>query len=79
MLSVLALQHAGTLGPRCIITTADEPDAVYMESVEEGRIISASVDICRIRMVFTALEGASRRPQETLQAVRDEMRKIDNE
>ncbi len=52
---------------------------MYMESVEEGRIISASVDICRIRMVLTALEGASRRPQESLQAVRDEMRKIDNE
>lgn len=79
MLPVRASRHAGTSGPRRIITTADEPDVVYMESAEEGRIISGSADISRSRMVFTALQGAARDPQETLQAIRDEMKAIDDE
>ncbi|OLT25792.1 transcriptional regulator [Nocardiopsis sp. CNR-923] len=79
MLPVRAPRHAGTSGPRRIITTADEPEVVYMESAEEGRIISGSADISRSRMVFTALQGASRDPQETLQAVHDEMKAIDDE
>ncbi|WP_150250366.1 helix-turn-helix domain-containing protein [Nocardiopsis deserti] len=79
MLPVRAPRHAGTSGPRRIITTADEPEVVYMESAEEGRIISGSADISRSRMVFTALQGASRDPQETLQAIHDEMKAIDDE
>lgn len=79
MLPVRATRHAGTSGPRRIITTADEPEVVYMESAEEGRIISGSADINRSRMVFTALQGASRDPQETLQAIYDEMKEIDDE
>jgi transcriptional regulator with XRE-family HTH domain len=79
MLPVRAPRHAGTSGPRRIITTADEPEVVYMESAEEGRIISGSADISRSRMVFTALQGASRGPQETLQAIYDEMKVIDDE
>lgn len=79
MLPVRASRHAGTSGPRRIITTADEPDVVYMESAEEGRIISGSADISRSRMVFTALQGAAKDPQETLQAIHDEMKAIDDE
>ena len=79
MLPVRAPRHAGTSGPRRIITTADEPEVVYMESAEEGRIISGSADITRSRMVFTALQGAARDPQETLQAIHDEMKAIDDE
>ncbi|WP_306369399.1 helix-turn-helix transcriptional regulator [Nocardiopsis sp. CC223A] len=79
MLPVRASRHAGTSGPRRIITTADEPDVVYMESAEEGRIISGSADISRSRMVFTALQGTARDPQETLQAIHDEMKAIDDE
>ncbi|MCP3014858.1 helix-turn-helix domain-containing protein [Nocardiopsis dassonvillei] len=79
MLPVRAPRHPGTSGPRRIITTADEPEVVYMESAEEGRIISGSADISRSRMVFTALQGASRGPQETLQAIYDEMKVIDDE
>ncbi|WP_236568152.1 Scr1 family TA system antitoxin-like transcriptional regulator, partial [Nocardiopsis sp. FR6] len=72
-------RHAGNSGPRRIITTADEPEVVYMESAEEGRIITDSAGIFRSRLLFTALQGAARDPQETLQAIRDEMRKIDDE
>lgn len=79
MLPVRASRHAGTSGPRRIITTADEPDVAYMESAEEGRIISGSADISRSRMVFTALQGAAKDPQETLQAIHDEMKAIDDE
>lgn len=79
MIPLRAPRHAGTSGPRRIITTADEPDVVYMESAEEGRIISGSADVARSRMVFTALQGTARDPVETLQAIRDEMRMIDDE
>lgn len=72
-------RHAGNSGPRRIITTADEPEVVYMESAEEGRIITDSAGIFRSRLLFTALQGAARDPQETLQSIRDEMRKIDDE
>jgi transcriptional regulator with XRE-family HTH domain len=72
-------RHAGNSGPRRIITTADEPEVVYMESAEEGRIITDSAGIFRSRLLFTSLQGAARDPQETLEAIHDEMRKIDDE
>lgn len=71
--------HAGNSGPRRIITTADEPEVVYMESAEEGRIITDAAGIFRSRLLFTALQGAACTPQETVRAIRDEMRKIDDE
>ena len=72
-------RHAGNSGPRRIITTADEPEVVYMESAEEGRIITDSAGIFRSRLLFTSLQGAARDPQETLEAIHNEMRKIDDE
>lgn len=72
-------RHAGNSGPRRIITTSDEPEVVYMESAEEGRIITDSAGIFRSRMLFAALQGGACGPEETLRAIRDEMRKIDDE
>ncbi|WP_223809358.1 Scr1 family TA system antitoxin-like transcriptional regulator [Nocardiopsis listeri] len=55
-------RHAGNSGPRRIITTSDDPEVVYMESAEEGRIITDSAGTFRSRLLFTSLQGAARDP-----------------
>ena len=64
MIPTSSPRHAGNSGPRRIITTADEPEVVYMESAEEGRIITDSAGVLQSRLLFTSLQRAARDPQE---------------
>lgn len=52
---------------------------VYMESAEEGRIITYSAGIFRSRMLFAALQDGACGPEETLRAIRDEMKRINGD
>ena len=69
-------RHAGNNGPFRVITSADQPEVVYVESAHQGQIITATNEVGRYRMWFAALQGVAWGPDETLRAVRDEMKRI---
>ncbi len=72
-------RHAGNNGPFRVITSADQPEVVYVESAHQGQIITATNEVGRYRMWFAALQGVAWGPSETLQAVREEMKRINDE
>ncbi|CAL9605058.1 hypothetical protein SUDANB121_05530 [Nocardiopsis dassonvillei] len=72
-------RHAGNNGPFRVITSADQPEVVYVESAHQGQIITATNEVGRYRMWFAALQGVARGPDETLRAVRDEMKRISSD
>lgn len=72
-------RHAGNNGPFRVITSADQPEVVYVESAHQGQIITATNEVGRYRMWFAALQGVAWGPDETLRATRDEMKRINGE
>lgn len=72
-------RHAGNNGPFRVITSADQPEVVYVESAHQGQIITATNEVGRYRMWFAALQGVAWGPDETLRAIRDEMKRINGD
>ncbi|MGW5880461.1 Scr1 family TA system antitoxin-like transcriptional regulator [Nocardiopsis terrae] len=52
---------------------------VYVESAHQGQIITATNEVGRYRMWFAALQGVAWGPDETLKAIRDEMKRINGD
>lgn len=72
-------RHAGNNGPFRVITSSDQPEVVYVESAHQGQIITATNEVGRYRMWFAALQGVAWGPNETLRAIRDEMKRINGD
>lgn len=72
-------RHAGNNGPFRVITSPDQAEVVYVESAHQGQIITATNEVGRYRMWFAALQGVAWGPGETLQAVREEMKRINDD
>ncbi len=72
-------RHAGNNGPFRVITSADQPEVVYVESAHQGQIITATNEVGRYRMWFAALQGVAWGPDETLIAIRNEMKRINGD
>ncbi|KOX16146.1 helix-turn-helix transcriptional regulator [Nocardiopsis sp. NRRL B-16309] len=69
-------RHAGNNGPFRVITSGNQPEVVYVESAHEGQIITATNQVGRYRMWFAALQGIAIGPDETLEAIHNEMKRI---
>ena len=72
-------RHAGNNGPFRVITSADQPEVVYVESAHQGQIITATNEVGRYRMWFAALQGVAWGPDETLRSIRNEMKRINGD
>lgn len=72
-------RHAGNNGPFRVITSADQPEVVYVESAHQGQIITATNEVGRYRMWFAALQGVAWGPDETLRTIRNEMKRINGD
>ncbi|MBR8742360.1 helix-turn-helix transcriptional regulator [Nocardiopsis sp. MG754419] len=72
-------RHAGNNGPFRVITSADQPEVVYVESAHQGQIITATNEVGRYRMWFAALQGVAWGPDRTLRALQDEMKRINGD
>lgn len=72
-------KHPGTGGPFKLITTAgSQPDVLFAESAREGQLVTNSTETTSWRMQFAALQSAARSPDETLQSLRAELRKLND-
>ncbi|GAB3441832.1 hypothetical protein GCM10027570_08440 [Streptomonospora sediminis] len=72
-------RHPGNSGPFKLITSPYAPEALYTESTREGQLSTRGEHIKRYRMLFAALQGVAASPDETLEVLRKEVRKIDHE
>lgn len=74
-----APKHPGTSGPFKLITTAGaQTDVLFAESAREGQLVTNSAETTSWRMQFAALQSAARSPDETLQSLRAELRKLND-
>jgi hypothetical protein len=72
-------KHPGTSGPFKLITTAGaQTDVLFAESAREGQLVTNSAETTSWRMQFAALQSAARSPDETLQSLRAELRKLND-
>lgn len=72
-------RHPGTSGPFRLITEFNGPDVVYVESAHQGQVITATADVGRYRMWYSALQGIAVTPQAALEVLRDEVKRLDHE
>ncbi|QBI53666.1 hypothetical protein EKD16_09360 [Streptomonospora litoralis] len=71
--------HPGNSGPFNIITSPKAPDALFAENAREGQLSTNPEHLRRYRMLFAALQGVAAGPAETLTAMRNEIKRLDDE
>lgn len=71
-------RHPGNSGPFKLITSPYAPEALYTESTREGQLSTHDEHIKRYRMLFAALQGVAANPDETLEALRKEIKRLDH-
>lgn len=74
-----AVRHPGNSGAFRVLTTRDSPDVVYVESAREGQSVTLPTEVAQRRMLFAALQGVATDPDTALAAVREEMKRLENE
>ncbi|KOX14078.1 helix-turn-helix transcriptional regulator [Nocardiopsis sp. NRRL B-16309] len=70
-------KHPGNSGSFRVLTMRDDPDIAYVESAEEGRVLTNSTSVARRRMLFAALQGVALDPESSLRAIHEEMKRME--
>lgn len=71
-------RRPGNSGSFRVITLQDSTELAYVESAEEGRILTSATVVARRRMLFGSLQGLAWDPEGSLRAVRDEVKRLDS-
>lgn len=72
-------RHPGNSGSFRVLTMQDGAELAYVESAEEGRILTSTESVVRRRMLFAALQGVAWDPESSVRAVREEMKRLSSE
>ncbi len=71
-------KHPGNAGSFRVITMKDSTELAYVESAEEGRILTSSTAVAQRRMLVGSLQGLAWEPEASLRMVRDEVKRLDS-
>ncbi|MDE3724183.1 helix-turn-helix transcriptional regulator [Nocardiopsis sp. N85] len=68
--------HPGNSGSFRVITMRDATELAYVESAEEGRILTSPTVVAQRRMLLGSLQGLAWEPETSLRAVREEVKRL---